>query len=90
MKRPNTPWICFVVERSQSTDFKGIAPTDKIKLIADEWKALSADEKQVPPPPPPLLRFRQDTRADNTQRFLDQATADKQRYEREISAENTV
>ena len=52
VKRPNTPWICFVVERSQSTDFKGIAPTDKIKLIADEWKALSADEKQVSPPPP--------------------------------------
>ncbi|KAF3000154.1 hypothetical protein E8E13_005466 [Curvularia kusanoi] len=46
VKRPLTSFTIFFAERSSSSDFKGIAVTEKAKLIAEEWKALSASEKQ--------------------------------------------
>jgi len=64
VKRPSSAWTHFFSERVKSTDFKGIALQEKSRLIADEWRALSGDEKQ---------------------RFVDQASADKQRYVRETS-----
>ncbi|OSS45617.1 hypothetical protein B5807_09694 [Epicoccum nigrum] len=63
-RHPKSAWVFFFSERLQSTDFKGIAIKPRTGLISDEWKALSAEEKQ---------------------RFVDQATADRQRYEREVS-----
>lgn len=83
VKRPSSAWTFFFSERIQSTDFKGIVLKEKSRLVADEWKALSGDEKQVSFPP--LLRFRQDTPVNMSQRFVDQASADKQRYARETS-----
>lgn len=47
VKRPLTSYTFFFAERSSSSDFQGIAITEKAKLIAEEWKALSASEKQV-------------------------------------------
>lgn len=46
VKRPKSAWTYFFSERLQSSDFKGIAVKEKTRLVADEWKALSADEKQ--------------------------------------------
>ena len=83
VKRPSSAWTHFFSERVKSTDFKGIALQEKSRLIADEWRALSGDEKQVSFSP--LLRSRQDTPANMSQRFVDQAAADKQRYTRETS-----
>ena len=42
-----TPYIRFSTERYASGDFKNIALADRSKLIGNEWKALSASEKQV-------------------------------------------
>lgn len=47
MKRPRTAWAAFLGERTKSSDFNGIAVTERIKLVAAEWKALNADEKKV-------------------------------------------
>lgn len=56
VKRPSSAWTHFFSERVKSTDFKGIALQEKSRLIADEWRALSGDEKQVSSPPlPPYL-----------------------------------
>ncbi|KAL1792086.1 hypothetical protein ACET3X_009837 [Alternaria dauci] len=40
------PYAVFLKERHASGDFKSIKVTDAIKLIANEWKSLSAAEKQ--------------------------------------------
>ena len=47
VKRPQTAWSFFFAERQASSDFKSIAIAERAKLIAGEWKALSADEKKV-------------------------------------------
>lgn len=56
--RPNTPWIEFLVERSNSDDFRGIELTDRVKLMSSEWKAFTEEEKKVRPclPLSPLTR----------------------------------
>jgi hypothetical protein len=83
VKRTRSPWSYFFGERMHSADMKGIALKERTRLASDEWKALSAEEKQVSFFP--LLGSRQDTRANMTQRFEDLAAADKQRYARETS-----
>ncbi|KAH9870470.1 hypothetical protein IAQ61_005945 [Plenodomus lingam] len=45
-KSPASAYIHFVTERFTSGDFKGIPVTEAAKLAANEWKALSAGEKQ--------------------------------------------
>jgi hypothetical protein len=47
VKAPANGWIRFSTERRSSGDFKSISVTDSMKLIAEEWKALSAGEKEV-------------------------------------------
>ena len=46
-KRGPTPYIIFFVERYASGDFAGILPKKATALVGQEWKALSAAEKQV-------------------------------------------
>jgi hypothetical protein len=46
VKRPTSIFATFVKERHASGDFKNINLQDAMKLIANEWKALSAGEKQ--------------------------------------------
>jgi hypothetical protein len=46
-KRPSGTYTIFVTERWGSGDLKGIATADASKIIAQEWKALSASEKKV-------------------------------------------
>lgn len=40
-------YIRFSTERMSTGDFKGILMKDAAKLVTSEWKALSADERQV-------------------------------------------
>jgi hypothetical protein len=47
VKRARTPWSFFFGERMHSADMKGIALKERTRLASDEWKALSAEEKQV-------------------------------------------
>lgn len=47
VKRPRSAYISFTGERRASGDFKNIGITESAKLIAEEWKALSAGEKKV-------------------------------------------
>lgn len=47
VKRPISAWAFFFAERQGSSDFKSMALADRTQLIAGEWKALSANEKQV-------------------------------------------
>lgn len=49
-KRGMTPYLAFNVNRRASGDFNGITIIEGAKLIGQEWKALSADEKKVRPP----------------------------------------
>jgi hypothetical protein len=46
-KRPLNAYAQFSVNRNASGDFKNIRLGERSKLIAEEWKALSADEKKV-------------------------------------------
>ncbi|KAH6615077.1 hypothetical protein C7974DRAFT_403213 [Boeremia exigua] len=46
VKRPVSAWTAFNVERSPSSDFKGLLLPQVSKLLSEEWKALSASEKQ--------------------------------------------
>jgi hypothetical protein len=46
-KRPSGTYTIFVSERWASGDMKGIAAPDASRIIASEWKALSAGEKKV-------------------------------------------
>jgi hypothetical protein len=47
VKRPATGYVRFATERSTSGDFKSIPLSEKAKLVGEEWKALSAAEKEV-------------------------------------------
>jgi len=47
VKRPLTGFLRFSLERVASGDFTSIALGEKAKLIGEEWKALSAAEKEV-------------------------------------------
>jgi hypothetical protein len=46
-KQPMTSYLYFLVSRHASGDFKGISVADRTKLIAQEWKSLSEEEKSV-------------------------------------------
>jgi hypothetical protein len=46
-KRPQGAYVIFSVTRQSSGDFAHIKLTDRGKLIADEWRALSDSEKSV-------------------------------------------
>lgn len=86
VKRPQSAWVFFFAERQASPDFKGISPAERAKLIAREWKALSADEKTVCHVHG-VCACVQGTEANaSRQRFEDQAAAEKQRYDRESAA----
>ncbi|KAK5116020.1 hypothetical protein LTR62_000476 [Meristemomyces frigidus] len=45
VKRPTTSFSQFVVNRHASGDFKNIPTVDSMKLISQEWRTLSAEEK---------------------------------------------
>ncbi|KAF2171170.1 hypothetical protein M409DRAFT_63548 [Zasmidium cellare ATCC 36951] len=45
VKRPVNSYAQFALNRNASGDFKGITLTERSKLIAQEWKALSDQEK---------------------------------------------
>lgn len=47
VKRYTTSFMQFSISRQASGDFKNIALGERAKLIAQEWKALSDEEKQV-------------------------------------------
>ncbi|KAL9594666.1 MAG: hypothetical protein Q9219_006904 [cf. Caloplaca sp. 3 TL-2023] len=47
VKRPASPYTCFVTGRFRSGDFAGLAVTEAAKLMATEWRALSVDEKKA-------------------------------------------
>ncbi|KAJ4354828.1 hypothetical protein N0V95_003513 [Ascochyta clinopodiicola] len=44
--RPRSAWTFFFAERAQSSDFSGIKIADRANLLAAEWKALDANERQ--------------------------------------------
>ena len=46
-KKGLTAYLAFSSARQNSGDFKHIALTDRAKLIAEEWKALDVEEKEV-------------------------------------------
>lgn len=46
-KRPATPYLMFVTNRWASGDLKNIRVVEASKLISQEWRALSSDEKKV-------------------------------------------
>lgn len=46
-KKAVSPFPAFVRARHASGDYKNIPSTEAIKLAANEWKSLSAAEKQV-------------------------------------------
>ncbi|KAI7517973.1 hypothetical protein KC331_g21447, partial [Hortaea werneckii] len=45
VKRPMTAYFHFLTNRQASGDFRNIAIIERTKLIAQEWKALSEEEK---------------------------------------------
>lgn len=47
VKRPMPPFVQFTLNRHASGDFKRMKLPDASKLIGQEWKALSSDEKKV-------------------------------------------
>jgi hypothetical protein len=47
VKQTPVPFALFVKDRFASGDFKNISPPEGMKLISQEWKSLSAAEKQV-------------------------------------------
>ena len=48
-KRPASPFAVFNTNRQASGDFNGIKLTEAVKLVGQEWKALSSSEKEVCP-----------------------------------------
>jgi hypothetical protein len=47
VKRPESGYLKFSIERRASGDFKNIALGDATKLITQEWKDLSDGDKKV-------------------------------------------
>lgn len=47
IKRPNSPYLKFNIDRQNSGDFKGMPVAKASQLITQEWNALSAGEKKV-------------------------------------------
>jgi hypothetical protein len=81
IKRPVQPYTLFTTERHSSGDMKGILITDASKIIAAEWKALSASEKKVC-----TLSIFQISRLTPLQKYEDQWAADTARFKRDSAA----
>lgn len=47
VKRPVTGFLLFCIERQKSGDFAHIHSSERSKLVAQEWKVMSEDEKKV-------------------------------------------
>lgn len=47
VKQAGNAYVQFVVSRNASGDFKNISLVERSKLVAQEWKALDDEEKQV-------------------------------------------
>jgi len=47
VKQAVPPYVQFCVSRHASGDFKHIKIPERAKLLSQEWKALSDEEKQV-------------------------------------------
>jgi hypothetical protein len=47
IKRPNSGYLKFSIDRRETGDFKGIPIAESSKLITKEWKELGAGEKKV-------------------------------------------
>lgn len=47
VKQPRSAYIQFVTNRATSMDFNNILAKDRMKLLGQEWKELSAEEKSV-------------------------------------------
>lgn len=47
IKRPNSGYLKFSVDRRETGDFKGIPIAESSKLITKEWNELGAGEKKV-------------------------------------------
>jgi hypothetical protein len=47
VKRPESGYLKFSIERRASGDFKNIALGDATKLITQEWKDMSDGDKKV-------------------------------------------
>ena len=50
-----SPYILFARERHASGDLRGMPISESGKLIGQEWKGLTAGEKEVSFPPVPTL-----------------------------------
>ena len=46
-KRALTAYFIFNTSRQESGDFRNISVPERAKLLGQEWKALSEDEKEV-------------------------------------------
>jgi len=46
-KRALTAYFIFNTSRQESGDFRNIAVPERAKLLGQEWKALSEEEKEV-------------------------------------------
>jgi hypothetical protein len=46
-KQPMTGYLFFLSSRHASGDFKGINVADRTKLMAQEWKSLTEEERSV-------------------------------------------
>jgi hypothetical protein len=47
VKRGQSGYLTFALERRESGDYKNIKLSESSKLISEEWKALSAGQKKV-------------------------------------------
>jgi hypothetical protein len=47
VREPTTSYIYFNKARSDSGDLDGLPLTERAKLVAQEWKKLSASERKV-------------------------------------------
>lgn len=78
VKRPVNPYAQFVMNRNASGDFKNIQLGEVAKLISQEWKALSDQEKSVRSSfPNQTLYFLTDIK---TQKYKSLGTQEAQRY----------
>lgn len=78
-KRPTTAYLNFGIDRQSSGDFANIKVTERSKLISQEWKALSQNEKDV------RVKFLCSfiSCADVLQKYQRLFEQDRQRYEEE-------
>ena len=81
IKRPNSAYFRFSIERRESGDFKGIALGEAARLVTKEWNDLSAGEKKVCSTKVCMLS--KDSRLISFQKYEDLHQADKERYVRE-------